>query len=174
MVREALLFDRQGRMPEAIAAYQRVLARCAALPDCWYRLALLQRKTRDFSGELASYQQPLDQGVRKPEEVHLNRGVIYTDDLRQYDAAERELLTALTLNPSYVPALLNLADLAKLVALTTARCRASNVRDHSFRQPANRAPTSEALHAAGRNPGSPWSSARVRKIIGSRRANTPG
>jgi tetratricopeptide (TPR) repeat protein len=111
MVREALLFDRQGRMAEAIAAYQRVLARGAALPDCWYRLALLQRKTRDFSAALASYQQALDQGVRKPEEVHLNRGVIYTDDLRQYDAAERELLTALALNPSYVPALLNLANL---------------------------------------------------------------
>jgi Tfp pilus assembly protein PilF len=111
MVREALLLDRQGRMPEAIAAYQRVLARWPALPDCWYSLAVLQRKTRQFSAALASYQQALDQGVRKPEEVHLNRGVIYADCLRQYDAAERELLTALALNPSYVPALLNLANL---------------------------------------------------------------
>jgi lipoprotein NlpI len=111
MVREALLLDRQGRMPEAIAAYQRVLARWPALPDCWYSLAVLQRRTRQFSAALASYQQALDQGVRKPEEVHLNRGVIYADYLRQYDAAERELLTALALNPSYVPALLNLANL---------------------------------------------------------------
>ena len=110
-MREALLLDRQGRIPEAIAAYQRVLAHSPALADCWYRLAVLQRKAKQFAAALVSYQQSLDQGVRKPEEVHLNRGVIYTDDLRQHDAAERELLTALTLNPSYVPALLNLANL---------------------------------------------------------------
>jgi Tfp pilus assembly protein PilF len=111
MVHEALLLDRQGRIPEAIAAYRRVLAHSPAPADCWYRLAVLQRKTKQFAAALVSYQQALDQGVRKPEEVHLNRGVIYTDDLRQHDAAERELLAALTLNPSYVPALLNLANL---------------------------------------------------------------
>jgi tetratricopeptide (TPR) repeat protein len=111
MVREALMLDREGRMPEAIAAYQRLLACWPALPDCWYNLAVLQRKARQFSAALASYQQALDQGVREPEAVHLNRGVIYADYLRQYDAAERELLAALALNPSYVPALLNLANL---------------------------------------------------------------
>jgi tetratricopeptide (TPR) repeat protein len=111
MVREALLLDRQGRLPEAIAAYQRVLARWPALPDCWYRLAVLLGKSRQFSAALTSYQRALDQGVRKPEEVHLNRGVIYADYLRQDDAAERELLASLALNPAYVPALFNLANL---------------------------------------------------------------
>src|SRR6185369_1559396 len=56
-------------------------------------------------------QQALDRGVSEPEEVHLNRGVIYSDCLRQDDAAERELQAALALNPNYVPALLNLANL---------------------------------------------------------------
>jgi tetratricopeptide (TPR) repeat protein len=111
MVRKALLLDRQNRVPEAIAAYQRVLARWPALSDCWYRLAVLERKTRQYSAALSSYQQALDQGVKKPEEVHLNRGVIYSDDLRQNDAAERELQSALALNPTYVPALINLANL---------------------------------------------------------------
>src|SRR5205807_6538703 len=45
------------------------------------------------------------------EEVHLNRAVIYCDCLRQSEAAERELREALRLNASYVPALLNLANL---------------------------------------------------------------
>ena len=111
MVREAVLLDRQGRLPEAISAYQRILARWPALPDCWYSLAVLQRKSRQFHAALASYQQALDQGVRKPEEVHLNRGVIYADYLRQDDAAERELLSSLALNPAYVPALFNLGNL---------------------------------------------------------------
>jgi len=111
MLREARLLERQGRLPETIAVYQRVLARWPALPDGWYSLAVLQRKTRQFHAALASYQQALELGVRKPEEVHLNRGVIYADHLRQDDAAERELLAALALNPEYVPALLNLANL---------------------------------------------------------------
>jgi hypothetical protein len=111
MVRAALLLDRQDRVTEAIAAYQGLLARWPALPDCWYRLATLQRQARQFLAALASYQEALDRGVRKPEEVHLNRGVIYADHLLRHDAAEAELLAALTLNPAYVPALLNLANL---------------------------------------------------------------
>jgi tetratricopeptide (TPR) repeat protein len=111
MVREALLLDRQGRMPEAITAYQRILVLWPALSDCWYRLAALQRQTRQYSAALNSYRQALDRGVRKPEEVHLNRGVIYAEDLRQDDAAEREFLDALALNAQYVPALINLANL---------------------------------------------------------------
>jgi tetratricopeptide (TPR) repeat protein len=49
--------------------------------------------------------------VRQPEEVHLNRGVIYSVHLHQHAAAERELQAALALSPTYVPALLNLANL---------------------------------------------------------------
>jgi tetratricopeptide (TPR) repeat protein len=108
---EALLLDRQGRIPEAIAAYERLLESWPALPDCWYNLAALQRRRRQFSAALNSYQQALDRGVKKPEEVHLNRGVIYSDYLRQDDAAERELKAALTHNPNYFPALFNLANL---------------------------------------------------------------
>ena len=99
------------RLPEAAAAYERLLARWPDLPDSWYNLAVLQRKLGRFDAALASYQQALDRGVSRPEEVHLNRGVIYSDCLRQDDAAERELRIALALNPDYVPALDNLANL---------------------------------------------------------------
>lgn len=111
MLREAVRLNGEGRIPEAIAAYERVLARWPDLPDSWYNLAMLQRKARQFTAALSSYQNALDRRVTKPEEVHLNRAVIYTDHLRQYEAAERELLTALALNAAYVPALINLANL---------------------------------------------------------------
>jgi len=88
-----------------------VLASWPDLPDTWYNLALLQRRAGRFDAALASYQQALERGVSQPEEVHLNRGVIYSDCLRQDDAAERELQAALALNPTYIPALLNLANL---------------------------------------------------------------
>ena len=107
----AAALERAGRFTEAEAAYQRVLSRWPDLPDTWYNLALLQRRAGRFDAALASYQQALDRGVCRPEEVHLNRGVIYSDCLRQDEAAERELQAALALQPGYVPALLNLANL---------------------------------------------------------------
>ena len=111
MLRDALLLERAGRLAEAISAYERLLSRWPDRPDTWYNLALLQRKARRFEAALASYQQALNRGVTQPEEVHLNRGVIYADYLRRDSAAEAELRAALELNPRYVPALLNLANL---------------------------------------------------------------
>lgn len=111
MFQEAVQLDRQGRSTEAIAAYERLLESWPALPDCWYSLAMLQRKTRQFPEALKSYERALEHHVKRPEEVHLNRAVIYSDCLRQDESAERELKAALTLNPNYVPALINLANL---------------------------------------------------------------
>lgn len=111
LLRSALALEQAGRFAEAEAAYVRLLASWPALPDSWYNLARLQRRAGRFDAALASYQEALNRGVSEPEEVHLNRGVIYSDCLRQDDAAERELQAALALNPKYVPALLNLANL---------------------------------------------------------------
>ena len=111
LLRSAVALEKAGRLAEAEAAYLRLLTRWPDLPDTWYNLALLQRRAGRYDAALASYQQALDRGVSQPEEVHLNRGVIYSDYLRQDEAAERELQAALALRPTYVPALLNLANL---------------------------------------------------------------
>jgi tetratricopeptide (TPR) repeat protein len=111
LLREAARLEQLGRLTEAAAIYERILARWPDLPDCWYNLAFLQRQLRRFDEALASYGQALAQGVRQPEEVHLNRGVILADHLRQEAAAERELRAALSLNPRYLAALRNLANL---------------------------------------------------------------
>lgn len=100
-----------GRLVEAEGLYQRVLARDPELPDAWFDYARLLRRQRKPDAALAAYQQALDRGVRAPEEVHLNRGVIFSDDLRRPEDAERELDSALALEPDFVPALLNLANL---------------------------------------------------------------
>lgn len=110
-VREAQMLQRLKRVPEAVDAYKRILERWPDLADCWFNLAVLQRAQQQLPEALASYQRALDSGIASPEEVHLNRGVIYADYLRQDAAAERELKQALALNPAYVPALLNLANL---------------------------------------------------------------
>jgi tetratricopeptide (TPR) repeat protein len=110
-LREAFDLDRAGRVPEAIEAYQRILARFPTAAEVWYNLAVLQRRTRQADAALASYRQALAHGVSCPEEVHLNLAVLYTDFLGQHAAAERELDAALALNRRFVPALLNRANL---------------------------------------------------------------
>jgi tetratricopeptide (TPR) repeat protein len=101
-----------NRVPEAIAAYERLLSRWPDLPNTWYNLGLLQRHAGRLQPALESYRRALTLGISAPEEVHLNCGVTYLD-LHQEEAAERELRTALSLNPVYVPALLNLANLCE-------------------------------------------------------------
>lgn len=102
---------RAGRVNEAIDAYQRLLRLRPGLPDSWYNLGWLQRQARQYDAALASYQQALDRQVQQPEEVHLNRAVIYSDHLARPDAAGHELRLALALNPRYLPAWLNLGNL---------------------------------------------------------------
>lgn len=108
---EAHMYRDQGKVPEAIDAYRRLLSRWPQSPNGWYNLAMLQRRAGQYDQALVSYQQALDRGATRPEEVHLSRGVIFADDLRRPDAAERELAAALRLNPGYIPALCNLANL---------------------------------------------------------------
>jgi tetratricopeptide (TPR) repeat protein len=111
LLREAVRLEQLGQLAEAAAIYERILGRWPDLPDCWYNLGLLQRRLRRFEEALASYAEALARGVRQPEEAHLNRAVILADHLRQDAPAESELRAALSLNPNYLPALQNLANL---------------------------------------------------------------
>ena len=111
LMRAAMQLHRRNQLPQAITAYRAVVARWPKIASAWYNLGFLQRQTRDFQEALVSYKRALVAGIVRPEEVHLNRAVIYSDFLRDHEAAAAELQQALTLNPGYIPALLNLANL---------------------------------------------------------------
>lgn len=100
-----------GHLSDAIDAHLRLLALSPNLPDSWYNLAYLQQRARRYDASLVSYRRALDLGVNCPEEVHLNCAVVLAEQQGRTDEAVRELSAALTLNPQYVPALLNLGNI---------------------------------------------------------------
>ena len=111
LLRAAHRYREAGQLRQAISAYQRLLTLRPGSPNTWYNLARLQRQAREYEAALASYQRALEAGLPAPEEAHLNRAVILSDHLQRFEQAERELDAALRLNPTYLPALLNLANL---------------------------------------------------------------
>lgn len=111
LLRRAQTARAAGRSAEAAEAYAALLALRPDLPDTWFNLALMQRAAGRPMEALESYAEALRRRVSGPEEVHLNRAVILSDDLGRPDEAEAELRHALTLKPDYLPALLNLGNL---------------------------------------------------------------
>ena len=111
LLRKATTLHQTGRLAEAETAYQQILLLRPDLPNCWYNRAWCLRRLGRFAEALVAYEQALNRNIAAPEEVHLNRSVIYTDDLNRHDEAELELRKALAINPQYSPALLNLANL---------------------------------------------------------------
>lgn len=98
-------------MDEAIVAYQRLLAVKPDLADSWYNLGWLQKQSRRFEDALESYIRALGLGVSGAAEVHVNRAIILSDHLHRPEDARAELEQALSIDPNYVPALLNLGNL---------------------------------------------------------------
>lgn len=111
LIQKALQHQQARQFADAADCYARLLAEWPDLPTSWYNFGYVLRQCRRFDEALAAYDEALKRGVAQPEEVRLNRAVIYADHLRRNDDALRELNAALMLNPRYVPALLNLANL---------------------------------------------------------------
>ncbi len=101
------------QLGEARVHFDLLMAQPVDDPEAHYEFAWLLRQLGDYTHALRAYQTAIDHGAREPEEIHLNRAVIYTDALHDHAAAERELQTALALRPGYLPALLNLGNLCE-------------------------------------------------------------
>ncbi|MGH8031715.1 MAG: tetratricopeptide repeat-containing sulfotransferase family protein [Luteimonas sp.] len=111
LLRKAATLHRHGRRAEAIDTFRQVLANKPELGEGWYELGCLLKAEGRYMEALDAYGQALAHGIERPEQAHLNRGVIYSDHLRRDGDAECELQSAIALAPDYVPALLNLGNL---------------------------------------------------------------
>ena len=107
---EASMLRESGKVPEAITAYRAVLADAPNLPDSWYNLGWLLRRADDPNAAIAAYDRALALNINGPEEVFLNKGVIFADDLLDPAKAQEAYRAALAINPRYGHARFNLAN----------------------------------------------------------------
>jgi tetratricopeptide (TPR) repeat protein len=105
-----------GSWREALSLYQQFLQSNAKHADAHYELAWLLRNIDEPVAALSHYQRALDLLIARPEEVHLNRAVIFSEELHDYQRAQQELAQALRLRPNYFEALLNRGNLQEDLA----------------------------------------------------------
>lgn len=102
-----------GRLDEAARLYAEALALAPDRADAWFNLGWVERARRRFEPALAAYARALAAGIERPEEVHVNRAAILSDQLFRPADAEAELRAALEQRPGFAPALLGLGNLAE-------------------------------------------------------------
>ncbi len=105
--------SRTGPLDEAIAAYELLVEAAPELADSWYNLGRLRAHAGRHEAALAAYGEALSRGAGAPEQIFLNRALVFSDGLSLFELAEAELVSALQVNPEYLPALMNLANLAE-------------------------------------------------------------
>lgn len=105
------LYNRMRDGDKAISCYRRLLRRHPKLANTHYNLGYLLKQYHYYEEALAAYRDALNCGIERPEEVYLNMAVIYSDHLRQEQKAKESLEVALSLNPEYIAALFNLANI---------------------------------------------------------------
>jgi tetratricopeptide (TPR) repeat protein len=107
-MRFAALLEQQGKRTEAEDCFRGLIDRMPDLAVVRYNHACFLRRCGRLEEALAEHQKALDIGIDRPEEVLSNMGVIHTELHR--DAAARQCLErALKANPTYIPAMYNLA-----------------------------------------------------------------
>ena len=104
----AASLEQSGRLVDAESTYHRCIGEEPQNADARFNFACFLRRRGRLEEALEEHQSALDLGIERPEEVLSNMAVIQAE-LRRDAAAKLLLERALTVNPTYPPALFNLA-----------------------------------------------------------------
>jgi tetratricopeptide (TPR) repeat protein len=96
----------------SISQYERQLSLAPDNANARFNLALLYKKARRFAEAISEYDAAIRLGIDHVEEVYSNLGVLYSD-MRQGDEARKMYEKSLEVDPTYIPALFNLAALCE-------------------------------------------------------------
>ncbi|WP_417450470.1 sulfotransferase [Kordiimonas sp.] len=105
------IYGRAEVYDKADAAYEALHKALPGYATGYFNHGFMLRSAHRFEDALAVYDRALALGIDSPEEVWLNKAAILSDHLRRDSDAEQCLRKALTINPAYVSALLNYANL---------------------------------------------------------------
>ena len=104
----AASLERAGRFGDAEASYRKFIDGAPQHAVARFNLACFLRRRGRLEEALEEHQSALDLGIDGPEEVLSNMAVIQSE-LRRDGAAKLLLERALAINPTYIPAIFNLA-----------------------------------------------------------------
>ncbi len=103
-------YAQQKSWDKACMAYHALLLQRPKLPEAHFNLAFYSRRAGLFEEAIKSYKKAISLGISKPEEIYLNIGLIYSDDLRQMKNAKQYLEKSIQENNEYIAAHNNLAN----------------------------------------------------------------
>ena len=112
------LYLKAGRLDDAIIYQHKLCVICPknkvyrnTLANLHFNLAYKLKNQGDFQEAAEHYSFAIDHNITQPEEAYLNMAVIFSDCLRKEEKAISCLNKALDINPTYAPALYNLANI---------------------------------------------------------------
>lgn len=104
------------RYAEAVTTFEKVLHTWPSRADLWMELGLAIGKLGDLSRSADAFERAISLGANSPD-IHTELGRTYVENYN-FDAAEISLQRALTLDPQFVPAKVNLAILKENLGQT--------------------------------------------------------
>lgn len=106
-------FTDEQRLAEAVHAFQQALAVAPEVADNWYDFGVLLRRCGQAAAAEEALSRAIALGLGDAEEAYLELALVHADLRQDNAAAEVALRRALALRPAYVPAWLNLGNLAE-------------------------------------------------------------
>jgi tetratricopeptide (TPR) repeat protein len=107
----AQLYAQTGKFDQSINSYLLLIELNPDAADTYFNLAIQYKNIGKFDEALRAYENALSKNVSGPEEIYLNMGVIYSTHQQDNSKAMECLQKSISINPNFVPALMNLANL---------------------------------------------------------------